>query len=103
MESVLQAGLETEILVLFLVMIPVVYITGIIIRNTYITFTPKDAGSLMVMMFMLGFILPWVILGYVTVLLMILVALLGIIVYNLFRGHRKTKNKKAAIQKQVRS
>ena len=85
-------GINMETLVVLIFGILVIYILGLIVANSYVTFSPKSMARLGTMLFLLGFFMAsWIANDYLTIAVSGVLTLFFAIWFIIRAGARKKK------------
>lgn len=90
----LTIGLNIEFLAIVLMGLLIFYLIGVLYVNTYVNFTPKDIGRLVVIAYMLGVLTVAYLVGSALFIYVSLIITIVLVVFALIKLRGKKKNKK---------
>jgi len=74
-----------------------IYLLLTTIQATFVTFTPRSMVRFMMIMFLVGFLLPWIIIGETTMIILIGILIILFVILTTFRSHKSKSVSNGAI------
>ena len=94
MGSIITIGVNLETLALLIILLLTMYLIGLIIAASYVYFTPKSLASFLMVVFLIGWTIPWAIMGNSLMLSLSFLFTILLLLYTIFRIRKKHKARK---------
>jgi|ACXJ01.1.fsa_nt_gi hypothetical protein len=96
MGSIITIGVNLETLALLIILLLTMYLIGLIIAASYVYFTPKSLSSFLMVVFLIGWTIPWAIMGNSVMLSLSFLFTIFLLIYTIYKVRKKRKAKKSS-------